>query len=263
MKMKRIMVVMAIVITCTQCVFAQGTQPETTQSATDADIEAMVNGKNPYTLYKKNMIAEYCFQYKGKQISYMGGPTYVQQIVSDVKVKNGQLVSFVQHAFFNKKHSPSKGISAKFKEFTFPTAIDTAGNYRWAHNILQDFLMIDDRKGYGVLIPNDMKLGMQLQCSTIYDKTKNGFGAIINLETTYSDWQVVSEEKVTTPAGTFDCMKLTGRLQQKNNGINPNTNEEITCWMARGIGIVRYETISSSDKKREPVILYLNSLEQR
>lgn len=224
-----------------------------------SDLEIAVNAKNPYTLYRKGSVAEYCFQYKGKQTQYRGGPTFVQQIVADEKIENGLLVAHIEQALFNKKHEPSKGVAASFKESLFPTEIDTAGTFHWTHNILQDFMIVDKRRGFCVLIPNDLKPGMQLKCSTLYDNAKTLLGGTIKVETVYSDWKVVAEEKISTPAGTFDCMKLTGTLAQKQGSNGRFLKENITCWMARGIGVVQYETVSSSDS--EPFIMYLNKLE--
>ena len=228
---------------------------------TPTDIEIAVNAKNPYTLYRKGSMAEYCFQYKGKQRQYMGGPTYFQQIVCDEKIENGLLVAHIKGALFNKKHEPSKGISAAFKESVFPVEIDTAGTYHLTHNVAQDFFVISKRRGFGVLIPGNMQQGMQLKTSTLYDNAKNVFGGTVKIETAYSNWQVVGEEKITTPAGTFDCVKLTGHIAQKQGSSGKFNGEQITCWMARGIGIVQYEAIGDSDKKREPFIIYLNKLE--
>ncbi len=225
------------------------------------EIEMKVNAVNPYTLYRKGSVAEYCFQYKGKQTQYMGGPTYFQQIVSDEKIENGLLIAYIQGVLFNKKHEPSKGISASFKECVFPVEIDTAGTYHLTHNVAQDFLIISKRRGYGVLIPGVMQQGMQLKTSTLYDNAKNLIGGIVKVETAYSDWQVVGEETITTPAGTFDCIKLTGHLAQKQGSNGKFNGEKITCWMARGIGIVQYETIADSDKNNEPFIIYLNKID--
>ena len=226
-----------------------------------AEIEMKVNAINPYTLYRKGSVAEYCFQYKGKQTQYMGGPTYFQQIVSDEKIENGLLIAYIKGALFNKKHEPSKGIAASFKECVFPVEIDTAGTYHLTHNVAQDFFIISKRRGFGVLIPGVMQQGMQLKTSTLYDNAKNLIGGIVKVETAYSDWQIVGEEKITTPAGTFDCMKLTGHLAQKQGSNGKFNGEKITCWMARGIGIVQYETIADSDKKNEPFIVYLNKID--
>lgn len=225
------------------------------------EIETAINAKNPYTLYRKGSMAEYCFQYKGKQTQYMGGPTYFRQIVSDEKIENGLLVAHIKGELFNKKHEPSKGIAASFKECLFPVEIDTAGTYHLTHNIAQDFLVISKRRGFGVLIPGDMQPGMQLNTSTLYDNAKNLIGGIIKIETAYSNWQVVGNEKISTPAGTFDCVKLTGYLAQKQGSRGKFAGEQITCWMARGIGMVQYETITDASKDREPFIIYLNQID--
>lgn len=226
-----------------------------------AEIEMKVNAINPYTLYRKGSVAEYCFQYKGKQTRWMGGPTYFQQIVSDEKIENGLLVAHIKGALFNKKHEPSKGIAASYKECIFPVEIDTAGTYHLTHNIVQDFFIISKRRGFGVLIPGNMQPGMQLKTSTLFDNAKNFIGGIVKVETAYSDWQVVGKEKITTPAGTFECVKLTGHLAQKQGSNGKFYGETITCWMARGIGIVQYETIADSDKKKEPFVVYLNKID--
>ena len=225
------------------------------------DIEIAVNAKNPYTLYRKGSVAEYCFEYNGKQTQYRGGPTYFQQIVSDEKIENGLLVAHIKGALFNKKHEPSKGIAASFKESVFPVEIDTAGTYHLTHNIAQDFFVISKRRGFGLLIPGTMQQGMQLKSGTLYDNAKNLFGGMVKVETAYSNWEVVGEEQVTTPAGTFACVKLKGQLAQKQGSNGKFVGEKITCWMARGIGIVRYETISDIDKKGVPFIIYLNKLD--
>lgn len=223
------------------------------------ELEIAVNKKNPYTLYRKGSVAEYAFRYKGKQFKLYGGPSYMQQIVADEKIENGLLVAYVKQAFLNKKGEPAKGISATFKDYFFPTEIDTAGTYHLTHNLAQDIMFITKRSGYGVLIPGDLKPGMKLVTSTIYDESKGGFGNKLKVETIYDNWEVVGEEKLETPAGVFDCMKLTGHLTMKQP-IRTD-KRQITCWIARGIGIVQYEEIADNDKKREPIIYYLNKIE--
>ena len=88
-------------------------------------------------------------------------------------------------------------------------------------------------------------------------------GRTMNRETKYSDWKVEGEETITTPAGTFDCVKLTGSLAKKNRKAGTIVGEQITCWMARGIGIVRYETVGASSKNNEPFVIYLNKIESK
>lgn len=223
------------------------------------DIEIAVNTKNPYTLYRKGSVAEYAFQYKGKQFKLFGGPSYMQQIVADERIENGLLVASISQAFLNAKGQPAKGINSNYKDYQFPVEIDTAGTYHLTHNLAQDFVMVTKRSGYGVLIPSDLKPGMKLLCSTIHDEGKGGFGNKLKMTTTYTNWEVVCEQKIQTPAGTFDCMKLTGHISCKQP--LGTTEKQITCWVARGVGFVQYEEIDDKDKKREPIIYYLNKLE--
>lgn len=226
------------------------------------DIELKVNAINPYTLYRKGSVAEYCFQYKGKQTQYRGGPTYMQQVVSNELIENGLLVAHIKQEFFNKKHEPSKGIPASFKESLYPVEIDTAGTFHLTHNVAQDVLyIISKRRGFGLLIPGNMQPGMQLKSSTLYDNGKGVLGGNFKAETVYDNWKVEKEEPITTPAGTFNCIKLTGHLSQKIGSTGKFVGEQITCWIARGIGVVQYETIADSDNSREPFIIYLNKLE--
>lgn len=226
-----------------------------------SDLEAAINAINPYTLFRKGSVAEYCFEYKKERTTLGGGPTYFQQIVSDEKVDNGLLVAYIKQACFNKKHEPSKGIAASFKDIVFPVEIDTSGTYHLTHNLAQDILIPTKRQGYGLLIPSNMYPGMQLKCSTLYEDAKNLFGGIVKVETTYDNWKVEAFESLETPAGTFDCVKLTGHLAQKQGRNSKYFGKKITCWMARGIGIVRYEEISDNDKKQIPYITYLNKLD--
>lgn len=225
-------------------------------------IQTMVKAAKPYTLYGKGTVAEYCFEYKGNhKATLLGGPTYFQQIVSETKVENGLLVAYIRQACLNKKHEPSKGISASFKNCIFPVEIDTAGTYHLTHNLTQDILVPTRRRGYGILIPNNMYPGMELKCSTLYEDAKNLFGGTIKVETVYKDWKVESFENIDTPAGSFDCVKLTGHIESRQGRNAQFTGKKITCWMTRGIGIVRYEEIADNDKSQTPFITYLNSID--
>lgn len=225
------------------------------------ELEMAVNAVNPYLLYRKGSMAEYCYQQNGKQLtnSLSGVPTYLRQIVEDEKIVNGQLVAYIRQEAYNKKHEPSKGIPASFKEMVLPTEIDPSGTFHLTHNVAEDLFNLGKRQGYCLLIPGNLQPGMKLQCSTLHDVSKSAFGTV-KRETVYSNWQVVGEEQIQTPAGTFNCMKLTGKLSQRYDK-GKFFGESITCWMARGIGIVKYERVSENDKNKIPFIMYLNAID--
>ena len=226
------------------------------------EIETKVNEIDPYTLYRKGSVAEYACEYQGKQVKIMNqsiGPTYFNQIVADEKIENGLLVAYVRMEVLNKKHEPMKNIPSSFKELYFPTEIDTAGVFHFTHNPIKDGYKVKKRQGYGMIIPGKMQAGTNLQCSRMHDVAKGGFGDLV-IDATYEDWQVMGEEKISTPAGTFDCMKLQGHLDFKTTEKMFTSDDYVIMWMARGIGVVRYEEYHKSDFSDEPLIYYLNNI---
>jgi len=228
------------------------------QGLSDEAIESKVNGIMPYTLFRKGSMAEYIIFTNGKQERFYGLPTYLQQVVMDEKIENGLLVSYVQQYMLNKKHEPSKGISAKFKSIYYPTEIDTAGNFHLTHDIKRDFMILSKRQGYAMIIPGNVKTGDRLNCSTIADKAKNIFGGDLDVKAAYSDFVVEGEEQLTTPAGTFDCIKLTGKMTETNNG---SKSYNCSWWLARGIGFVKYEYTTVGDKNNDLITILLNKVD--
>ncbi|MGM9734182.1 MAG: hypothetical protein ACI3YT_08705, partial [Prevotella sp.] len=222
------------------------------------ELENKVNSIMPYTLFRKGSVAEYVIYLNGKQAQFFGGPTYVQQVVVDEKIENGLLVSYVQQLLFNKKHEPSKGINAKFKSYYYPTEIDTAGNYHLTHDISRDFIMLSKRNGYAMIVPGKVVVGDRLNCSTINDDAKNLFGGTVKAKAEYSDFTVVGEESVTTPAGTFNCIKLTGKATETSAAT---ISYNYTWWLARGIGFVKYEIRKVGDRKNSLTTILLNKVD--
>lgn len=225
------------------------------------DIERKIIASAPYTLYRKGSVAEYAFEKAGKPIRFMGGPYYIQQIVADAKIENGLYVAYVNQVFLNKDKEPMKGISKEAKEYLFPTEIDTAGTFHLTHDISRDVLLVQKRRGYAMLMSSDMKVGDVLKCSSITDEAKSLLGGKVKATATYSDFKIVGEEQVTTPAGTFQCLKLTGKSTEKNGA--QSAKYLYTWWIARGIGFVKYEILGDTKKGRDdaPTTIYLNKLD--
>lgn len=222
------------------------------------ELETKINAIQPYTLFRKGSMAEYVIETDGVRGRFFGGPTYVQQVVQEEKIENGLLVAYIQQLLFNKKHEPSKGISEKFKSFYYPTEIDSAGNFHLTHDISRDFMIISKRNGYAMLVPGDVKAGDKLNCSSIHDTAKNMFGSQLKVKAEYSDFTVEGEEQITTPAGTFNCIKLTGKVMDE---MPTPANYNYTWWLARGIGFVKYEIRNTADKKNKVTTILLNRIE--
>ncbi|MDD6891631.1 MAG: hypothetical protein PUD47_06030 [Bacteroidales bacterium] len=226
-----------------------------------AELEHRINEINPYPLYRKGSVAEYKFQQDGKDFAYMGGPSYIQQIVSDERIENGLLVSYVSQKFFNKKHAPSKGVPAKYLGYLYPTEIDVNGSYHLTHDISEDCgYYIKERRGYAILIPAKLEIGQRLPCSTIYDNLGGALGQKMKTTRIYKDFVVEKEEQAITPAGTFDCVKLVGKVEHQ--GSLGNHTVQYDMWLARGIGVVRLDvtTLNEDGTKGSMYTIYLNAL---
>ena len=121
-------------------------------------------------------------------------------------------------------------------------------------------MIVLKRQGFGILIPGNLKAGSLLKCGKIHDVAKGGLGTKLVVDSEYRDWRVVGNETISTPAGVFDCVKLEGFLSFKDGitSVEPS-KEYITMWLARGVGIVRYEKYNTEAKTDNPFIMYLNS----
>lgn len=227
----------------------------------DDEIIRRVYAKQPYTLYGKGTVAEYIIMKGDKQSVFMGLPTYVQQVVAEEKVSNGLLGVYVKQVLLNKKHEPSKGVSAAFKSYYYPTEIDTAGTFHLTHDISRDFVLLTSRQGYAMLLPSMPNVGDKLKCGTIADNSKNLFGGTVKLKAEYTDFYVDGTETVTTPAGTFDCIRLKGKVFEDNSAYK--SNYQYTWWLARGVGFVKYEMLNVEGKEPNvPTTILLNKLER-
>ena len=224
-------------------VSADGKNYHPAPSLTVDEVMKQVGESRPYALYKKGAAAYYIMEEDGKQTKWDAGPTCVKQYVSDVRVENGVLATYIKLDYLNKKREPAKLVRDAARSRIFKNEIDLEGNYHFVHNVIRDaFTDVKSRKGYGILIEGGMPQGKKLSCSKIVETVKNIYGATRQYTTHYTDWEVLGEGTLTTPAGTFDCVKMAGYI------ISDEVKTRVTCWMARGIGIIRYDVGNGNRK---------------
>ncbi len=87
--------------------------------------------------------------------------------------------------------------------------------------------------------PTPMQPGMTLKDATMTAEPTNGGAALLTMTFTLKNRKVESKESVTTPAGTFECYKITYDASLRSIiGVNFKTTE----WFAPGFGIVKTES---------------------
>ncbi|MCC7400056.1 MAG: hypothetical protein IT214_01105 [Chitinophagaceae bacterium] len=95
--------------------------------------------------------------------------------------------------------------------------------------------------------PSNMKEGDVLKDGqfSMDFKSQGGIGAHISIDITKR--KVEGKESVTTPAGTWDCFKITYHSKMVIKiGIGLPVNTDITEWYAAGFGVVKTESKSGS-----------------
>ncbi|MBQ0732777.1 hypothetical protein [Aquimarina celericrescens] len=92
--------------------------------------------------------------------------------------------------------------------------------------------------GDGLSFPANLSVGQELADGQIVMKVDAG---IMNMTTTVTmtDRKVIGKEKMTTPAGTFDCYVITYTNKLEMGMVQTNTSKQ---WIAKGIGMVKEET---------------------
>lgn len=91
-------------------------------------------------------------------------------------------------------------------------------------------------------IPSAVEVGDQLKDGSINIAVKAAAGGMtmMNMTTTIKERKVTAREKMTTPAGAFDCMVITSVVDSKTGFMN--FSYETKEWLAEDVGLVRSET---------------------
>jgi len=93
--------------------------------------------------------------------------------------------------------------------------------------------------GTNVIIPNDLSVGQKLPDSEM--KMKISMASIsMNVDVITKDRKVLSEEKISTPAGTYDCLVL--QATTESNVLGKKMSYTTNSWIAEGVGMVKQES---------------------
>ncbi|MBE0641630.1 MAG: hypothetical protein IH599_06305 [Bacteroidales bacterium] len=94
-------------------------------------------------------------------------------------------------------------------------------------------------------IPEKLSVGQTLDDGEIVIKVMNQGMAMMNMAVKVFNRKVEAKEKITTPAGSFDCYKLSYDVESKVMLKISSKGEE---WIAEGIGVVKTATYSKAGK---------------
>ncbi|KAB1068201.1 hypothetical protein F6U93_07245 [Tamlana haliotis] len=101
-----------------------------------------------------------------------------------------------------------------------------------------------DVDGTMMVIPNNLKVGQSLP-DNLLNLNLSSASMNMSFKIKVYNRKVVGEEKITVPAGTFDCMVIEHE-SEINMLITKNTKSK--QWIAKEAGIVKQETYSKNGK---------------
>jgi len=102
-----------------------------------------------------------------------------------------------------------------------------------------------DIDGSKLIFPKNMKVGDELPEAHIdFSATMMGM-KLMGGKITQTNRKVIGEETITTAMGTYDCMKITETINSDFSMAKITT--ETTSWIAKGIGMVRQETMKAGE----------------
>lgn len=114
---------------------------------------------------------------------------------------------------------------------------------------MKEFEMTAD--GENLELPADLKAGQVLKDASLQLHIDAGVMQM-NFKIDITDRKVIGEEKLHTPAGEFNCFKLSQNVYMKTMGKFEMHSIE---WYAEGVGMVKSETYDKKDKLKSYSIL--------
>ncbi|MBN1159205.1 MAG: hypothetical protein JXA61_07475 [Bacteroidales bacterium] len=100
-------------------------------------------------------------------------------------------------------------------------------------------------KGGNLELPSNLKAGDELKGGEMTISLTSGGMTIMNLTISVTDRKVEAVENLTTPAGTFECYKISYNVITKMMGTIQTKGVE---WYAENIGLVKSESYGNDGK---------------
>jgi len=130
---------------------------------------------------------------------------------------------------------------------------------------MRNFINQDQMKAFGnaemkiegdaLEVPSKLSAGQALKDGTLI-LTAVGTPIPMTMTINITNRKVVSKESITTPAGTFDCYKITSTMNMQNKmGVTMNFTFSATDWIAPKVGMVKTESYDKNGKLNGYTIL--------
>lgn len=217
----------------------------------------MAQDVQPFMQTRKGAVSEYSVTVGEKRKPNMGYAYQVSEVTDVQQLDGGKTRVVTKCTILNKKKKPAKLVGVKGGSY-IAFDIEADGSYTVGSLLFGQINESAQSEGFLLKIPATMQVGDKLECGAVTQSFKQ-MGQRISSKCTYSDFSVVSEEDLTTNAGTFHCYVIKGNSSTEVR--NQTMNATDTYWFCKGVGIVRYMSDNESNPKNyNPVYFELNAL---
>jgi len=162
-------------------------------------------------------------------------------LVSDVATSGGTVTGKLASEMFDKKGKSlaKANSSVQCNGGAFSIDMKMMLPQQQAEQAGQGETQVNGQSSY-IDYPNGMKVGDQLKDGNFAMDIKRG-GMTQTLTMQITERKVLAQESVTTPAGTWDCYKISAHshISIKAGPISFPINYDYTEWYAPGFGIVK------------------------
>ncbi len=164
--------------------------------------------------------------------------------VSDVSESGDGVTATV-----NSKFIPEKKNQEPFEATSEVTCVDGTLQMDISMNMSQVTSQFSNMEvsmeGDPLMIPSKLEVGQTLPDATTKIKTGMNGMSLMSVTLSVTDRKVEGKESITTPAGTFECYKITQTTSMKTIMAKSFTTEE---YYAEGVGLVRTNTYKKNGK---------------
>ncbi len=185
-----------------------------------------------YTFYNK----------KGREDSYQ-----TQKVVEVVDVAGATVIKLESSVKAGKKNEEAvvTNFELRCEDGNFYINMNdftSTANYQQYENSPDLDVEIESKD---LFYPSNMSVGQTLPEGSMEIAVKNNGTRLFGTTITIKDRKVEAQETITTPAGTFECLKITSVIITKSV---MSMESKTVQWLAEGIGIVKTENLSKNGK---------------
>ncbi|MBN2813423.1 MAG: hypothetical protein JXQ80_05060 [Bacteroidales bacterium] len=167
----------------------------------------------------------------------------VQQITDIQKTGNGTTMKVSVESFDDKGKSVGKAdLSARCENGVYYIDMKNL----MGQQSLEAYKDMEMKvEGGNLEMPSSMKAGDALKDGNMKISFSSGGMSIMNMTFTVTNRKVDAVESITTPAGTFECYKISYDIATK---MMVNVKTKGVEWYAKDVGLVKSETYSTDGK---------------